>query len=83
MVDKALNASGKEGYFFICSLLDMGDYVMTNGGEIPIDQTSPGGKSTLTLTEKHLENLKLKHRLLYQTHCLLIGYFYNQIQPKR
>ena len=57
MVDKALNASGKEGYFFICSLLDMGDYVMTSGGGIPIDPTSPGGKPTLTLTEKHLENL--------------------------
>ena len=26
LVGKALNASGKEGYFFICSLLDMGDY---------------------------------------------------------
>ena len=57
LVDKALNASGKEGYFFICSLLDMGDYVMTSGGGIPIDSTSPGGKSTLTLTKKHLENL--------------------------
>ncbi|KKB96220.1 hypothetical protein SZ25_00702, partial [Candidatus Arcanobacter lacustris] len=44
LIDKSLNRSDKEGCFFICSLLDMGNYVMTSGGGIPIDPNSDGGK---------------------------------------
>ena len=58
LIDKALNASNLEGCFFICSLLDMGDYVMTSGGGIPIDSTSTAGKSTLSLSKKHMNNLR-------------------------
>lgn len=58
LIDIALNRSKNEGYFFICSLLDMGTYFMTSGGGIPIDATSPGGKSVLTLSKKHLDTLR-------------------------
>ena len=36
----------------------MDNYSMTSGGGIPIDPTSPAGKSTLTLSKKHLDNLR-------------------------
>lgn len=58
LIDIALNKSKLSCGFFICSLLDMGEYFMTSGGGIPIDATSPGGKSILTLSKKHLDNLR-------------------------
>ena len=61
LIDRALNASTKKGFLFICSTLDMGDYIMTSGGGIPIDPTSPGGKSTLTLFKPYFEVLQTAH----------------------
>eukprot|EP01035_Chromulina_nebulosa_P026079 gene26079-34098_t len=49
LMDRALNASNKQGCFFICSIIDMGDYIMTTGGGIPVDGRSMGGKAILTL----------------------------------
>lgn len=62
LIDRALNASTKKGFFFICSALDLGDYIMTSGGGIPIDPTSPRGKSTLTLFKPYFEALQTIHR---------------------
>lgn len=58
LVDKAINASKKEGCFFVCSLLDMGHYVMTSGGGVCIDGTSSGGKTVLTMTAKHMKEFR-------------------------
>lgn len=54
LIDKALHSSIKEGCFFCCSILDMGTYIMTSGGGIPVDGRSNGGKAILTLVAKHL-----------------------------
>lgn len=62
LIDKALNSSHKEGCFFICSILDLGDYVMTSGGGIPLSPVSDGGKSALTLLKKHLSKLQSAKR---------------------
>lgn len=58
LVDKAINASKKEGCFFVCSLLDMGHYVMTSGGGVCIDGTSSCGKVVLTMVAKHREEFR-------------------------
>lgn len=58
LMDRALNASRKEGCFFICSILDRGDYLMTSGGGIPIDPKSSAGKSALTLLKPHFDQIK-------------------------
>lgn len=54
LMDKALNASNKQGCFFICSIIDMGNYIMTTGGGIPVDGRSVGGKAILTLVANSL-----------------------------
>jgi hypothetical protein len=58
LMDKALNASQREGCFFCCSLLDMGDYTMTSGGGITLDGHSTGGKAVLTLINNDQEHLQ-------------------------
>ena len=58
LIDKALNASNMEGCFFCCSILDMGDYIMTSGGGIPLDGHSVGGKAVLTLIAGHLDQFR-------------------------
>ena len=63
LIDNALNRSKMEGSFFICSLLNMGKYVMTSGGGIPIDASSPGGKSILTLSKGYLNDIKNGNKL--------------------
>lgn len=63
LIDKALNRSQMEGKFFICSLLNMGRYVMTSGGGIPLDTSSPGGKSILTLSKEYLNDIKTGNNL--------------------
>lgn len=55
LIDKALNASKKEGLFFCCSIIDMGDYIMTTGGGIPVDGHSSGGKAVLTILLNHMD----------------------------
>lgn len=58
LIDRALNRSRKEGLFFICSLLDMGNYVMTSGGGIPLDPKVAAGKSAISLSQKYLEGMR-------------------------
>ena len=58
LIDKALNASKKEGCFFMCSVIDMGSYIMTTGGGIPIDGHSIGGKAILTLVANSLHDFR-------------------------
>ena len=58
LVDRAMNASRLDGCFLVCSLLDMGDYVMTNGCGMPLKPQSPLGKSVLTLFKKDLDALR-------------------------
>ena len=58
LIDKALNASNKQGCFFICSIIDMGDYIMTTGGGIPVDGRSIGGKAILTLVVNSLDDFR-------------------------
>lgn len=58
LMDKALNESKKEGCFFLCSILDMGSYIMTSGGGIPIDANSSAGKSALTLFKQYFTKLQ-------------------------
>ncbi len=62
LMDRALNQSRKEGLFFICSLLDMGEYFMTSGGGIPLDPKVAAGKSALSLSKNYLEKMQ-KSRL--------------------
>ena len=66
LIDRALNASKKEGCFFICSVLNMGDYLMTSGGGTPIDPKASAGKSALTLLKKHLVKLQNAKRPVNQ-----------------
>ena len=58
LVDRALNVSKREGSFFVCSLLDMENYVMTSGGGVCIDGTSRCGKVVLTMVAKHREEFR-------------------------
>jgi hypothetical protein len=58
LMDKALNISKKEGYFFVCSLLDMGTYVMTSGIGACIDSTEQRGRAVLTMTAQHMASRK-------------------------
>ena len=58
LIDNALNKSKKEGLFFICSLLDMGEYVMTSGCGTPLDPYAPAGKSALSLSHKYIIQLR-------------------------
>lgn len=62
LIDRALNYSRKEGCFFICSVLNMGDYIMTSGGGTPISPATSVGKSTLTLLKKHLVKIRSAKR---------------------
>jgi hypothetical protein len=64
LIDKALNNSNLEGCFFICSILDMGEYIMTSGGGIPVRIYTDAGKSALTLLKKHLAKLRTSKRVL-------------------
>lgn len=58
LIDRALNSSKLDHSFLITQLLDMGDYVMTSGGSMPIKYTGSMGKSILTLLQKHLPALR-------------------------
>ena len=60
LIDKALNRSQKEKCFYVCSTMDMNDYVMTCGAGFPLDPYSIGGKYVLTLFKKYLVNLRNK-----------------------
>lgn len=62
LIDRALHDSKKEGLFFICTALDMQDYIMTSGGGAPIDPKSNGGRSVLTLMKKHWNKLQKASR---------------------
>lgn len=57
-MDRELHSSNKVGLFFICSMIDMGDYIMTTGGGIPVDGRSPGGKAILTLVVRSLKHFQ-------------------------
>lgn len=56
--DRAMNASRLDGSFLVCSLLDMSDYVMTNGCGMALNPRAPLGKSVLTLFKDDLETLR-------------------------
>ena len=58
MFDKALNRSKKEGNYFICSTLNLDEFIMSSGGGVNIDGTSPGGKTILTLFKKHWDKIQ-------------------------
>ncbi len=58
LIDNALNSSQKEGWFFVCSLLQLDNYTMTSGGGIPLCPKSAASKSALTLLQKHLVKLR-------------------------
>lgn len=58
LIDRGLHASDKIGCFFICSFIDMGNYIMTTGGGIPVDGRSPGGKAILTLVVRSLDHFR-------------------------
>lgn len=58
LMDRALNRSKKEGHFFICSTINMNNYIMTTGGGIPISPNHAAGKSTLSLFQKHLSKVR-------------------------
>lgn len=62
LMDRALHSSRKEGWFFICSILDMGSYVMTSGGGTPISPKLDAGKSALTLLKPHLDKLQAEQQ---------------------
>ena len=57
LIDKALNASRKQGCFFCGSIISR-DYIMTTGGGILVDGRSPGGKAILTIVLSQLDILK-------------------------
>ncbi|MDP3443049.1 MAG: hypothetical protein Q8T08_09350, partial [Ignavibacteria bacterium] len=57
LIDKALNASRKQGCFFCGSIISR-DYIMTTGGGILVDGRSPGGKAILTIVLSQLDVLK-------------------------
>lgn len=56
--DRAMNASRLDGSFLVCSLLDMKDYVMTNGCGMALNPRAPLGKSVLTLFKRDLDALR-------------------------
>ncbi|CAO1295264.1 unnamed protein product [Diamesa hyperborea] len=58
LIDNALHRYNQKGCFFICSLLNLGDYRMTSGGGTTIDPHHSAGKSALTLLKKHLTKLR-------------------------
>lgn len=58
LIDKALNRSNKIGCFFVCSLLNMEDYVMTSGGGLPLDPKASGGSSLISFLKPFLEHLR-------------------------
>ena len=64
LMDRALHASQRAGFFFICSLLDMKDYHMTSGGGIPIPPSMDIGRSAITLLKKHLDKLRSAKKVL-------------------
>ena len=64
LIDRALNSSNLTNNFLITQLLDMGDYVMTSGGAMPIKATSDMGKSILSLLQKHLPKLRSSKRVI-------------------
>ena len=58
LMDLALNRSNKEGHFYICSILDLGVYVMTSGTGILLSTNIDICKSILTIVKKHLPLLR-------------------------
>jgi len=58
LIDRGLHTSNKIGCFFICSFIDMDDYIMTTGGGIPVDGKSIGRKAILTIVVRSLENFR-------------------------
>jgi hypothetical protein len=58
LIDNALHRHNQKGCFFICSLLNLGEYFMTSGGGTTIDPNCSAGKSALTLLKKHLVKIR-------------------------
>ncbi|MBX9838467.1 MAG: hypothetical protein K2X69_09165 [Silvanigrellaceae bacterium] len=58
LIDNALHRHNKKGCFFICSLLNLGEYFMTSGAGTTIDPNCSAGKSALTLLKKHLVKIR-------------------------
>lgn len=58
LIDKGINTTQKEGSFFICSIMEIGNYIMTANGGIPFNGCLREGKAILTIIAKHLENFR-------------------------
>lgn len=58
LIDKGINNTQKEGFFLICSIMKIGNYIMTANGGIPINGCSRKSKAILSIVAKHLENFR-------------------------
>jgi hypothetical protein len=58
LIDLALNASKKEGQFYICSILELPSYIMTSCAGIILTTELQLCKSILTILKKHLPSLR-------------------------
>ena len=58
LIDKGINTTQKEGFFFICSIMEIGNYIMTANGGIPVNGCSRESKAILSIVAKHLENFR-------------------------
>lgn len=64
LMDSALNKEKKKGLIFLCSTMDLKDFIMSAGAGIPIDIKSKGGKSVLTLLNEHIKDLRKSKNVL-------------------
>ena len=55
LIDKGINTTQKEGFFLICSIIEIGNYIMTANGGIPFNGYSRECKAILTIVAKHLK----------------------------
>ena len=78
LIDRGLHTSDKIGCFFICSFIDMDDYIMTTGGGIPVDGRSIGGKAILTLVVRSLGDFRKASspftKEICQSVCCIYGF---------
>lgn len=58
LMDNALNKAKKKDFIFICSMIEMPDFIMSTGGGVPIHMSSDGGKAVLTILNLQMTALQ-------------------------
>ena len=57
LFDKTMNEQQSVGNYVLCTVLDMGDYIMTGSGTLPFSIEYPGGQEVLKIFSDYLQSI--------------------------